>query len=161
MLCQQQCNNLFLKTDISWNRFSQYLRLGTGVVGGGIRAGLDGSCNLLTGSWERASHHHHLFLGSSPSGRGALLHLLHLSRDVKTLFYLLVQALLTSPSEFTGHHVTENLLHKKSIILSRLVKSQSWAEQFLEMPSGVCFGLRALDTRLKWCLDSHREVSLL
>lgn len=81
-LCQQQCHNLFLKIDISWNQFTQYFRLGNEVVrrgdvqggGGGIRAGLEGNCNLLTGSWERASHHHHLFLRPSPSGHETLLY---------------------------------------------------------------------------------------
>lgn len=46
-----------------------------GVVG--VRAGLDGGCNLLTGSWERASHHRHLFLRSSPSGHAAQLLFFH------------------------------------------------------------------------------------
>lgn len=78
-LCQQRCHNLFLKIDISWNQFTQYFRLGIGVMGGRgmpergggrIRAGLEGSCNLLTGSWERASHHRQLFLRSVPSGYG-------------------------------------------------------------------------------------------
>lgn len=41
--------------------------------GGGIRPGLDRSCNLLAGSWERASRHPHLFVRSLPSGRGTLL----------------------------------------------------------------------------------------
>lgn len=63
-LCQQHRCNLFLKMDISWNQFTQYLRLENGEVGGrgrgGIRAGLEGSCN-----WELRKN----FPSSSPLSR--------------------------------------------------------------------------------------------
>lgn len=73
--CQQPCHNLLLKMHNFPRIMSDWEGEGRvpGRRGGGIRPGLDRSCNLLAGSWERASRHPHLFVRSMLSGRGTLL----------------------------------------------------------------------------------------
>lgn len=52
--------------------------------------------------------------------------------------------------------------NKKLILFSlRLGLVKPWAKHLLQIPSAVCFGICALDTRPKWCLDAHKEVRLL
>lgn len=79
---------------------------------------------------------------------------------------------IESPDDTTGylkHHVTWQTKKKKTSLCIAFfsqdldrgfsLKYESWARQFSQIPSLVCFGTCTLSTRLKWCLDSSRPGS--